>query len=992
MSYTEKGVVEDFIIEELQSLGWKFVPSTELNRTSYDEPLLINKLKNAVTRINDVELSESEINDVINHLRYASTDMTGVKNILNYIKNGVSIVPESTGTLTRIQLIDFENVDANEFIVTRQILYRSGEKPIRPDIVLYVNGIPLVVIECKNPADPKVSWEDAYHQIKRYEKDFPELFKYVQFSIAAAETTKYWANTPWLEDDIKHEWSEDHDILEATIRGLLTKQNLLDIIQNFIFIKEERGRSFRIITRYMQFRTANKIVQRVIDNLEGRTEKNSGLVWHWQGSGKTFTMVFAAYKLQRHPLLENPTIFVVVDRRDLEEQIYGEFAAVGLSIERIHSIKHLIETLTYDDYKGKRGIFITLIQKFRDEEIREFEREVGRKIILERRNIIVLVDEGHRSQYGSLATEMRRVLKNAFFFAFTGTPIAKAGRDTFRTFSYPDEVYLDRYFIEESIRDGFTVPIYYQPRLPEEVRLKKKDLEFFLEQEFEEIPETFRKTVKRSIQRKLDEIKVYLKNEKRIKMIAEDIAQHFRTHVEPRGFKAMVVAVDREACVMYKRALDEFLPPDYSEIVMTFGLEDPPKIQEYLAEMQEKYHKTDPTEIKKEVITKFKEAEYPKILIVTNMLLTGFDAPILQVMYLDKPLKEHRLLQAIARTNRPFKGVKKAGLIIDYVGIFDELERALAIYHTADIRGVAYDANEIKQQFKETITELLQIFDGIERKDDRKTLLATIKRLQEGENIRKFKALYKELRTLYELISPDPFLADYLEEFKWLTTIYYAYYMMVEKKDIEELEKYVKAYFKKTLQFIHKHINIDKIRNDFPILPIDEEYLKKIEELYPDLDDRVTELISVLEAIIVANRNANPLYESLAEKVERIVRQWRERIKTVEETYMELCEVVDAYNRAQREKRTLGLRDEEFYIFTALREHVKKPETELISDTKELVKTLGKKLFKGWTLQRGAVKEVERTVRTFIMQRYRLPIEERDALHKKIMNIVKSMD
>ncbi|RLE99159.1 MAG: hypothetical protein DRJ59_08205, partial [Thermoprotei archaeon] len=188
------------------------------------------------------------------------------------------------------------------------------------------------------------------------------------------------------------------------------------------------------------------------------------------------------------------------------------------------------------------------------------------------------------------------------------------------------------------------------------------------------------------------------------------------------------------------------------------------------------------------------------------------------------------------------------------------------------------------------------------------------------------------------------------------------------------------------------HINIDKIRNDFPILPIDEEYLKKIEELYPDLDDRVTELISVLEAIIVANRNANPLYESLAEKVERIVRQWRERIKTVEETYMELCEVVDAYNRAQREKRTLGLRDEEFYIFTALREHVKKPETELISDTKELVKTLGKKLFKGWTLQRGAVKEVERTVRTFIMQRYRLPIEERDALHKKIMNIVKSMD
>jgi type I restriction enzyme R subunit len=997
--FTEKEAVEDYIVNRLQEMEWEFKEAPELKmvRGSYEEPLLIKNLEMAIRRINKVNISDEDVNYVISQLKNQS-GIEGAKRVLDYLKNGISVRLEKENRLERIQLFDFENPENNEFIVTRQIIYR-GRSEIRPDVVLYINGIPLVVIECKNPVDPDVSWYDAYKQVKDYEKAVPELFKYVQFSIATGDKTKYFPNVSWLEDVATMEWRIEgiEDDLEATLQ-MLSKDVLLDIIGNYIFYREEKGVTSKVIARYMQYRAARKIVDRVISTIKGEEDKKSGLIWHWQGSGKTLTMIFAAYQLYRHKLLRNPTIFFIVDRQELEEQLSSEFAALGMGrlAERITSIQKLIEVLTHDSGKGRRGIFITLIQKFRQKELRELkealEKIEGDDTILTRENVIAFVDEGHRSQYGSLASTMRSILRNAFFFAFTGTPIAKYGRDTYREFSPEDEKYLDRYFILDSIRDGFTVRIDYQPRLEERVHLKKELLRAFLEEAFEELPEEYRDIVEERVKRRIDAIKAYLKNPKRIEIVAKDIADHYLAEVDGK-FKAMIVAADREACVDYKRALDRHLPKEYSEIVMTFNRDDEEKIKEYQEELKERYGDKDVEDIRKEIVEKFKNEEYPKILIVTDMLLTGFDAPILQVMYLDKPIKEHRLLQAIARTNRPYEG-KDYGLIIDYVGIFSELEKAFAIYSADDVEGAAFSIDDETNEFEALLEEALSFFAGIERRGDRQTLMMAVRKLMEGNNGNKFERIYKALRSKFELLGAHPIKAEHLDDFKWLTRVYYAYYRKVRKVDPEEVEKYVRKYYRKTLEFIYKTVEIGEIRRDFPIIPIDEDYLKKIEKLYPNLEDRVSEIIISLRRFILVNKKQNPYYETLADRIEKIIQKWKERKESLERIYREAEDVIDSYNRMRRKQRELGLSSLEFFILLTIQDYVEKDEKELIGDVKEIIRAVQEegKIFPGWTNQPSAVKEVERVVRRAIRRKYRLEFEKRDELHEKLMKILTRYD
>ncbi|ODS34345.1 MAG: deoxyribonuclease [Candidatus Scalindua rubra] len=406
------------------------------------------------------------------------------------------------------------------------------------------------------------------------------------------------------------------------------------------------GEATKVITRYMQYRAANKIVNRVIKNLRGEEDKNKGLIWHWQGSGKTLTMIFAANKLYYEKELTNPSIFFIVDRVELEDQLSKEFYSLDIVVpEIIGSIEELKDVLKYDDYRGKRGIFITLIHKFRYEELKELQKEIEeiskqKETIANRKNVIAFVDEGHRTQYGILAIQMKAILKNAFFFALTGTPISKRGRDTFLEFSYPpEEPYLDRYFITNSIKDKFTKKIVYQPRLEKEWHLKKDMLNAFLETELEELPVEIRDNVDEETRKKLNPIKLFLENPRRIELIAEDIATHFKENIDGK-FKAMVVTGSRTACELYKRELDKHLPEDYSEIVMTYGRETKPILVESVSDLKARYGGREIDDIRKDTIEKFKGEDFPKILIVTEMLLAGFDAPILQVMYLDKPLKE----------------------------------------------------------------------------------------------------------------------------------------------------------------------------------------------------------------------------------------------------------------------------------------------------------------------------------------------------------------
>ncbi|MEM3490072.1 MAG: HsdR family type I site-specific deoxyribonuclease, partial [Nitrososphaerota archaeon] len=625
MLYTEKGTVEDFIIQELQRLGWKYVTPEEmrLKRKGYlDEPIVTDELRTSLKRVNpSVELTDADLGFIATSLRTIPASLEGIRRFLDIFRNGLVVPLQKEGKERVIRLVDLQNYENNEFIVTNQFRLEASKGSIRADIVLLVNGIPLVLIECKNPTIEEADWLKAYQDIKTYEEKVPELFKYVQFSIATdGEKNRYFPNAYMPEGkDLLSDWKDTYpfkkdefgdDRLRITIHGLLPKSTVLDIIENFIFIKKEKDKTSKIMTRYMQFRASNRICSRVVQTLTKDKTKKNGLVWHWQGSGKTYTMAFSAWKLFHSLEAENPSIFVMVDRRDLEEQIENDFAFIGIPIERVESIKELIEILKWGK-EGKRGIFLVTIEKFSPKEILQLKKE-GHKIEIERKNVVVFADEVHRTQYGKFATLMRSVFKNAFIFGFTGTPLSKAERNTFQKFCPEGELYLDRYSMLDALEDGFTVPLSYQARLPH-YHLNRRQFDDFVRFEEEEIKRLSPQEQK-ELKKKIRVIRAFIKKPERVRDITSDIAQHFKEVVEPTELKGMIVTVDREACVEYKNALDRFLPSDYSEIVMTFTQKDKPAIRNYLAELQKKYGNRDVKDIHDKIIENFKTKKIPKIL------------------------------------------------------------------------------------------------------------------------------------------------------------------------------------------------------------------------------------------------------------------------------------------------------------------------------------------------------------------------------------------
>jgi len=1001
--FTEESLVEDYFVEELEKRGWKFVPADDLERESLEEPLLTPVLIRALQRINEsIGIGDEEIKEVVNELKLKSSGIESAKQILNCYKSGVHIKFEKDRTVRSVKLFDYENLENNEFTVSRQVIHQSGDKEIRNDIILYVNGIPLVNIECKSPVSFSEDWHTAYRQIKDYEKTVPELYKYVQIGIGAEQIAKYFPIVPWRDEVHIHEWREEEkDSIDSTIE-MLTPSTILNIIKNYLFLRLEYGSANRVITRYMQYRTAEKIYNRIINHLQGKTEKNKGLIWHWQGSGKTLTMIFAANKAYHDKLLENPTIFFIVDREELQEQLYNEFNALDITKpEIIDSIQTLREVIRHDEGRGKRGIIITLIHKFRTEELQNLQKELEeqsqeRETLLTRKNVICFIDEGHRTQYGTLAGQMKLILRNAFFFAFTGTPISVRHRNTYNEFAYPpEENYFDKYFITDSIKDGFTVKIAYQPRLEKEpgIHLNKKMLETFIEVEYEEIPEEYREKVKETVKRRLNKIRVVLENEKRIEKVAEDIAEHFKENVDGK-FKAMVVAVSRKACVLYKRALDRRLPKEYSEVVMTYTREDEPTIRDYENELRERYKGKEMEDIRKEVVEKFKEEEYPKILIVTSMLLTGFDAPILQVQYLDKPLKGHRLLQAIARTNRPYKDIKEAGLIIDYVGILKEFTKAFKEYSKEDIKGVLYNTEALRKEFVDLINETMAFFEGIPKdKYDRQTMLKAIEILTtEEQKSKKFVQNYKRLRKLFELLGPDEVKIRLFNEYKWLSAVYTFYITWVTGQTRRKENQYIQKYFNKTLRYVHKSTEMEAFEKELPIIAFDEHYMERLQEKAKTKEEKAANIVFTLNRFVLVEKYKNPVYETLTERVERILKLWKERTKDYERIYREGVEAIQEINRLQARQKQLGFSNLEYSMLLSLEKRfIQDPE--LVKDIKELSNQILQHMFPGWYMQKTARKNIERDVRRFMrryIRRHGIKLTELDELYQKVLDSVKN--
>ncbi len=1002
--------LEKYFIEQLVKLGWKYIPGNKLPRTGTDEPLIISDLLNVIRKFNkNKNITEDDVQHTLNELKLVSRDENGAKRLLEYFKFGVPIKYGQDKVVKYTAIFNYDNPDENVFIISNQV-YNKGVRSISNDIILYINGVPLVNIELKNPTNPAESWESAYNQIKDYEKLVPELYKYIQIGVAAEASARYFPIVPWEENPKTYLWRGSDDGENARVKGgepdeiesiiqMLNPKTLLQIVSDFLFVRSERGQTSKVLGRYMQFEAVNAIYNRVKDNYSGKTKKNKGLIWHWQGSGKTLEIIFAANKLFYFDELSTPSIYIILDRDDLQNQLSNDYNI--LDIKKPHiigSIRKLKENIAANNYQGKRGIFIVLIHKFNPEQFFQLADEVNKQqgeTIRDRKNIICLIDEGHRSQAGIYATQMKEIFRDAFYFAFTGTPIVRKAINTYSEFCYPpEEPYLHKYFINQSIKDGYTKRILYEPR-QDDLHLDKGKLEEFLEASEEEIPEEFRDDVKEEVRTKLNNINAFLEMKSRIKKIAKDISEHFNQNVEGQ-YKALIVAGSRLACVRYKRAIDKLLPKEYSEVIISFdrnkdrsGIRK--EIYDYVKEVEERNHGKDYERIRKETIINYKEENLPKILIVTDMLLTGFDAPILQTMYLDKPLKQQRLLQAIARTNRPYKE-KEAGLIIDYIGIFKRIEKAFEFYEHEEIFKSVINKDKLGADFIERINKLGKIFEEVKRDYNKETLTETIKIITSDKSIEiEFVNLYKELRRIFELLGSHKVKLDNLNEYKWLTAVY-SYYIKVVLKD-ENFEKYVKQFYKKTIDLIHQETEIEKIFR-LPLQnSIDEEFVKRISEEAASKDYKASNFVFALNKFVLVDQHKNPIYESLIDRVEKLVNEWRERNLRKEDSTKEFedaNQILNEINEIKKEKAELNLSDEEMSAWLVIKNRlgIKGNDKEMINQIKDLYDELESIRIPGWSKNVELKKTVEMKLRKFLFEKvnskYKLKLEEINSIHKSI--------
>jgi type I restriction enzyme R subunit len=732
----EHKTVQARILAYAQEIGWTFVPRAEAEaRRGFDPDgvtpedrartgsLYFGDLLHGRVLAFNPKYKEAE-GALIGEFQRLNANIAGNRDFLTYLRNQGKFFSAEENRELDLLLIDYARPDGNVYEVTEEFYVHNGRHGTREDVVFLINGIPVLVIECKNASkDEAIAL--AVDQLRRYHEETPEVMV-PEMIFSATEAIGFAYGVTWntVRRNIFNWKHSEAGNLETKVKSFCAVAQLLRLLKDFILFAEKDEELQKFILRQHQMGGADKVVARALDPKLSR-----GLVWHTQGSGKTYTMIKAAEMLFKAPEAEKPTILLMIDRNELEDQMLKNLASVGLAnVAHARSIAELNQLLR-EDY---RGIIVTMIHKFRD---------MPAKLNL-RKNIYVLIDEAHRTTGGDLGNFLMAGLPNATFIGFTGTPVDKTvyGKGTFKTFGCEDDKgYLHKYSIAESIEDGTTLPLYYQ-LAPNEMLVPHE----IMEKEFLALAETegiadieeLNKILERAVN-----LKNFLKGKERVKKVARIVADHFRDNVEPLGYKAFLVAVDREACAFYKEALDKILPPEYSEIVFTGNNNDPAHLKKWhLDPKRERQIRKDFTKV----------GEWPKILIVTEKLLTGFDAPILYAMYLDKPMRDHTLLQAIARVNRPYENesaemVKPHGFVLDFVGIFDKLEKALA-FDSDEINAIVKDIALLKQLFKAKMESkapayLALVTEGFNDKD----VDNLIEHFRDKERRKEFFKEYKEM-------------------------------------------------------------------------------------------------------------------------------------------------------------------------------------------------------------------------------------------------------
>jgi type I restriction enzyme R subunit len=764
--FKEDATVRDFVRDLVTSTDAQFVPGKDLPRHE-GEVMLESQVRATLLRLNPVIAEDSsradeviyQLRAILLSARTSPHPVVANEEFMAWLTGQRSLPFGPNGEHTTVQLIDFDNSDddsSNQWIISTEVTFRQGRVEKRFDLVLWCNGLPLVLGEAKTPVRPAQTWIDGAAQVHDdYEQSVPQFFVPNVFSFAT-EGKDFRYGTVGMPIELWGPWREENTdegapakigliAVKEAVEGVLTPRAVLEFLRFFtLYATDSKHRKIKIIARFQQFQATNLIVDRV---LRGRIKQ--GLIWHFQGSGKSLLMVFTALKLRAMTELTNPTILIVVDRIDLDTQITGTFNASDVPGLVSTDSRTQLQTMLS---QGARKIIITTIHKFGE----------ATGVLDARHNIIAMVDEAHRSQEGDFGQKMREALPNAFLFGLTGTPINKRDRNTFMWFGSAEDEggYLSRYSFQDSIRDGATLPLHFEPRLSE-IHIEQEAIDTAFEELAQE--QRLSEADKITLSRKAASIEVLLKTPSRIAKIAADIADHFRAKVEPQGLKAQVVAYDKASCVAYKEELDQHLGADASTIVMSKSRGDAASWAEW----------TPGAEDLEQILARFNDPADPlKILIVTAKLLTGFDAPILYCQYLDKPLKEHTLLQAITRTNRVYPPSKTHGLIVDYLGIFDDVAKSLA-FDENSVQQVISNIEELKKQLAPAMAAATSFFPGVDRSvGGYEGLVQAQSAIAHVPTRDAFGLSYSVLAQLWEALSPDPMLGQYRDDYRWLTDVY----------------------------------------------------------------------------------------------------------------------------------------------------------------------------------------------------------------------------
>lgn len=816
MTFNEANTVRDFVRDLVRSTDIQFLPGSSLPRR-VDEVLLEGLVKEALTRLNPVIEADPRLADeviyqlraVIMSARQSPNPVVANEEFAAWLTGQKSMPFGPAGEHVTIRLIDFDHPgpSANQWIISTEVAYRVGRVERRFDLVLWCNGFPLVVGEAKSPVRPAYTWIDAAAQVNEdYEVNVPAFFVPNVFNFAT-EGKDFRYGSVGMPVELWGPWREEADddapvrvglaAVKEAVEGVLPPSAVLDFLRYFtVFATDKKHRKIKIISRFQQFQATNLIVERV---LHGQIKQ--GLIWHFQGSGKSLLMVFTAQKLRATAGLTNPTVIIVVDRIDLDTQITGTFNASDVpNLVSTDSRQELQDLLT----AGARKVIITTVHKFGE----------APGVLDTRNNIIVMVDEAHRSQEGDYGRRMREALPNAFLFGLTGTPINRRDRNTFMWFGSEEDEggYLSRYSFQDSIRDGATLPLHFEPRLSE-IHLD----EAAIDAAFEELAERYRLTEgdKTTLSKNAASLEALIKAPERVRKIAADIAEHFQTKVEPQGLKAQVVVYDKPTCVAYKAELDRILGPEASTVVMSRDARDP-------QEWKEKY--TPGRDELERITARFNDPADPlKIIIVTAKLLTGFDAPILYAQYLDKPLKEHNLLQAITRTNRVYPPSKTHGLIVDYLGIFDDVAKAFA-FDEKSIQEVISNIAILREQLGPAIGAALAFFPGVDRTvGGYEGLIAAQTAISTNEARDAFGAAFSVVAQLWETLSPDPILSTYEGDYRWLTDVYES----VRPVDVSGRLVW-HTLGAKTLELINEHVTVEVPRTDLEMIILDAQVIEDL--------------------------------------------------------------------------------------------------------------------------------------------------------------------